>query len=97
MDDTRLADELARLARKVVRSEINSYDQLSRTSKIRYEHKLGATEPTPLDLGVYKCAHGQWLYKVCAMCGRGPDEAMVYVRAMRSRVEELVSILEGKS
>ena len=92
MDDSRIVEQMAR---RVISAELRSYDTLSRPSKIRYEHSLQRNEPTPLDLGVYKCAHGEWLYRVCAKCGRGPDEAMVYVRAMQSRVEELVALLQG--
>ena len=92
MDDSRIVEKMAR---RVIASEMRSYDSLSRVGKLRYEHAMAQPQATPLDLGVYQCAHGQWLYHVCAKCGRGPDEAMVYVRAMRSRVEELLSILEG--
>jgi hypothetical protein len=93
INDAKLVE---RMARRIVSSELRSYDQLSRQSKIRYEHSLQKPEPTPLDAGVYQCAHGVWLYTQCAKCGRGPDEALVYVRVMQTRLEELVAILDGK-
>ena len=51
---------------------------------------------TPLDTGVYKCAHGVWLYTQCHRCGRGPDEALRYAYGMKVKIEELLGQLGGK-
>jgi len=92
VDDSRIVEKYAR---RIIASELRSYDSLSRPARIKYEHSLSNGDPTPLDVGVYQCAHGVWLYQVCSKCQRSADEALGYAQAMKSRLAELLAILEG--
>ena len=92
MNDSKLA---LRAARQTIVAELRSCDKLSRSARLRYERALRSSEATPLDAGVYQCAHGRWLYKVCTKCGRGPDEALNYALGMTAKLKELLAILNG--
>ena len=82
-------------ARRVVRSELNSYDLLSRQSKLRYEQAsrdfVDANGFGP-DKG-YVCGHNVSLCSPCDKCSRSQQDCVEYQIALQSKLKELLKQL----
>ncbi len=83
-----------RAARLVVQRELQSYDLLSKHSKIVYERKADEVVPTFLDRGIRACAHGVMLHEPCTKCERSVEDCKQYEVALRARVAELLKLLD---
>lgn len=83
--------------KQVLRSELRSYDSLSRSARIRYEKQAAlAVDEGLFASQTYTCAHSVSLIEPCTQCQRTDEDCIPYKVQLQSRLKTLLSILEGK-
>jgi hypothetical protein len=81
-------------AMQVIRSEMASYDLLSKRSRIVYERASQRAINDDALVPMTRCAHSVFLHEPCSKCERSLEECDVYVRAALARLQSLLRILE---
>jgi hypothetical protein len=83
-------------AKQIVKSDLNSYDLLSRPPKIRREPESRHYDDTSSQYGPergYVCGHHVSLCSPCDSCKRSGSDCTEYQVALQSKLKELLSQL----
>jgi hypothetical protein len=85
-----------RRAKQIVRSELNSYDLLSRKAKIHRsnEHEHHACDEHGPDKG-YVCGHKVSLCSPCEKCQRSEADCVEYRVQLQAKLKELLNVLKS--